>query len=67
MSKDKENNELDAKVIIKKAYPEGKKIKMNERIKVTCKKDTPGGMIKGKTYEMHPTTAAQLKEQGIVE
>jgi hypothetical protein len=68
MAKEKENTELsERKDVINKAYPEGKVVKFNERVTVKCKKDTPGGMIKGQEYEMHPTTATQLREQGIVE
>lgn len=50
------------KEIVKEAYPEGKKIKLNERVEVEMLIERNGFTI-GQKVKMHPSTATHFKAQ----
>ena len=50
------------KEIVAEAYPQGKKIKLNERVEVEILIERNGFQV-GQKVKMHPTTAAHFKAQ----
>lgn len=59
-----EEKKLSAKEVKAKAFPKGKKIKLNERVEIEMIEDR-NGHSKGDKIKVHPSTAEQFKAMKI--
>lgn len=53
--------------MLKKAFPQGEKVKFSDKVKCKVLKDTATGLREGDEIEIHPSTAKQFELRKIVE